>query len=98
MSSTPNGDFVVRHNVPFARFETEIDGKLAVADYRVDGKTVYFTHTFVPPEMRGRGVAEKLVRAGLDWARAQGRRVEPQCSYVAVFIQRHAEYHDLLAQ
>lgn len=56
-----------------------------------------FTHTLVPPELRGRGVAEKLVRAALAEARARGCRVVPQCSYVARFIERHAEYQDLLA-
>ena len=96
MTTTPSEDFVIRHNVPFSRFETELDGKLAVADYRLDGKIMVFTHTFVPPEMRGRGVAEKLVRAALEWARAQGRHVVPQCSYVAVFVERHAEYQDLV--
>ncbi|MDB6128367.1 MAG: hypothetical protein JWM35_2263 [Verrucomicrobia bacterium] len=96
MSTMPSEDFIVRHNAPFSRFEAEIGGKLAVADYRLEGKDMLFTHTFVPPEMRGRGAAEKLVRAALEWARAQGRRVVPQCSYVAVFIERHAEYQDLV--
>jgi predicted GNAT family acetyltransferase len=57
---------------------------------------VVFTHTFVPPELRGRGLAEKLVRAGLDWTRAQGFRAVPQCSYVDAYIRRHPEYQDLL--
>jgi uncharacterized protein len=56
-----------------------------------------FTHTLVPPELRGRGIAEHLVRAALAEARTQGRQVVPACSYVAKFIERHAEYRDLLA-
>jgi predicted GNAT family acetyltransferase len=55
-----------------------------------------FTHTVVPPELRGRGIAEALVRAALADARAAGRKVVPACSYVARFMERHREFGDLL--
>ena len=87
-----------RHNVPESRFEALVDGHLSVCDYVVEGQRMVFTHTLVPPELRGRGIAEKLVRAALAEARAQGRRVVPACSYVAKFIERHAEYQDLLVK
>jgi predicted GNAT family acetyltransferase len=85
------------HNAAENRFETTVDGFLAVADYRLEGAHVVFTHTFVPGELRGRGIAEKLVREALGWARSENRLVVPACSYVDVFIQRHAEFQGLLA-
>ena len=86
----------VNHNVAGHTFEVTVDGHRAVCDYTfADGKMV-FTHTFVPSELRGRGLAELLVRAGLAEARASGRKVEPACSYVATFIQRNKEFQDLL--
>ena len=87
----------VRHNADQSRFEATVEGHLAVAEYVLDGQQMTFTHTLVPPELRGRGLAEKLVRAGLAEARAQQRRVVPACSYVAAFIKRHPEFKDLLA-
>jgi len=87
----------VRNNAAASRYEIEIDGHLSVAEYRFDGSRMIFNHTMVPPELRGRGIAEKLVRAALDDARQSGRLVIPECSYVAKFIERHAEYRDLLA-
>jgi predicted GNAT family acetyltransferase len=90
------GELLIRHNRDESRFDANVDGSESVADYVIDRRRMIFTHTFVPPELRGRGIAEKLVRAGLEWARTQGYQVVPQCSYVAVFIQRHAEYQDLL--
>jgi predicted GNAT family acetyltransferase len=48
--------------------------------------------------LRGRGIAETLVRAALEDARVQGRRVVPQCSYVAMFIRRHPEFQPLVAE
>lgn len=85
------GDIVIRHNPAESRFEATVDGLLSVADYRREPGRAVFTHTFVPPALRGRGIAEQLVRAGLAWARAEKLQVVPQCSYVAVFLQRHPE-------
>jgi predicted GNAT family acetyltransferase len=83
---------LVRHNVPEHRFEVEFAGDLAVAEYELPEGRMVFTHTFVPPELRGRGIAEKLVRAGLEYARAEKRTVVPLCSYVALFIKRNPEF------
>ena len=93
MSAEPN----VLHNAVASRYEAVVDGHLSVAEYELDGERIVFTHTVVPPELRGRGIAEKLVRAALADARAAGRKVVPQCSYVAKFIERHGEYRDLVA-
>ena len=87
----------VRHDEAQSRFLIEIDGHLAHADYTLDGERIVFTHTFVPPELRGRGLAEYLVRAALAHARLHKFQVVPACSYVAAFIERHKEFSDLLA-
>ena len=87
----------VQHNAAARRYEAVVDGHLAMAEYQLDGDRMIFTHTFVPPELRGRGIAEKLVRPALAAARAEGRCVVPACSYVAVFIARNPEFKDLLA-
>jgi predicted GNAT family acetyltransferase len=63
----------------------------SVVEYSLDGDRVLFTHTFVPPEARGHGVAEALVRAALAWASEKNLRVEASCSYVVRFIERHPE-------
>ena len=55
-------------------------------------------HTLVPPAIGGRGVAGKLVEALIADARAQGFRIVPACSYVAVAFRRHPEWGDLLAE
>ena len=95
MSAQP--PVTVRHDTAASRFVAEIDGHLAHADYALDGDRMVFTHTFVPPELRGRGIAEQLVRPALAYARANNLRVIPSCSYVAAFIERHQEFADLLA-
>jgi uncharacterized protein len=90
-------NITVRRNPAASRYEADIDGHLAVAEYLLKDDRVVFTHTFVPPELRGRGVAEALVRTALEEARQEGRRVVPQCSYVALFIRRNPEFKSLTA-
>lgn len=95
-ASEPSHDeVIVRHNAAENRFEAVVDGYRSVADYELSSGQFVMTHTFVPPELRGRGIAEKLVRAALEHARAERLRLVPACSYVGVFLQRHPEYRDL---
>ena len=54
-------------------------------------------HTFVPPEARGRGIAQQLVEALVADARAQGFTIEPTCSYVEALFRRRPDWADLRA-
>jgi predicted GNAT family acetyltransferase len=54
------------------------------------------THTGVPGELGGRGLAAEITKFALDHARSQGWTVIAQCSYVAVYIKKHTEYEALL--
>ena len=84
-------------NATGGRFSITVDGSEAVADYVLEnGNRMICTHTYSPPELRGRGIAEQLVRAALAEARTRNWRVVPACSYVAAFIQRHPEFSDLM--
>lgn len=86
----------VKHNLAENRFQVEIESNLAVLEYKLEADTIVFTHTGVPDELGGRGLGSELVRAGLDYARAQGLRVHPLCSFVASYIEKKPEYQDLL--
>ena len=60
----------------------------AVLKYRhVTDDTVDFYSTFVPPALRNQGIAEKLVRFGLDWAKRNELTIEASCWYVQKFIR-----------
>lgn len=87
----------VHHDPANERFELMVDGHLCVCEYRRRDGEVWFTHTEVPAALAGRGIASALVEAGLDWAREQGLKVRPLCSYVSAWMRRHPEYRDLMA-
>ncbi|GGB27017.1 N-acetyltransferase [Sphingomonas metalli] len=74
----------------------DADGAQAVAAYQLEGDTIVFTHTVVPPAVEGRGIGSRLIRGALDDVRDQGLKVIPQCPFVRAFIQKHPEYRDLL--
>ena len=87
----------VRDNRAEAEFELVVDGHRAVAAYQIEGDTIVFTHTVVPPEMEGRGVGSKLIRGALDLVRDRGLKVVPQCPFVRAYMEKHPETRDLLA-
>jgi predicted GNAT family acetyltransferase len=89
--------FNVKHNREASRFETTVDGRLCVADYRLVGNVMVMTHTYVPPPLEGRGIAAEMVRAALAHARESGHRVDPRCSYVDSYMRRHPETLSLRA-
>lgn len=86
----------VHHNAAASRFELQVDGGLADCSYRLAGGVMDIVHTGVPRPSEGRGIAARLVHAALAHARAQGLKVRPTCSYVAAYMRRHADTHELL--
>ena len=90
------GTMDARNNATDSRFEIDVDGHKAVADYELEGKTITFTHTGVPKELGGKGVGTALVKAALDHARKNNLRVVPLCSFVAGYIKKNPEYADLV--
>jgi len=87
----------VTDNTGENRFELTEDGKLAYADYRLEGDVLVIPYVESDPALRGKGTAGRLMTGVLDSARARGLKVTPICGYAAAYIQRHPEYHDLLA-
>jgi predicted GNAT family acetyltransferase len=87
----------VIHNSHEQRFEATIDGHLNVADYVLSNGTLVMTHTAVHPSLQGRGIAAALVERALAFARAEGLKVDPVCSYVQGYLQRHPESRGLVA-
>ncbi len=88
---------LVRNNTALSRFELDAGAATAVAHYRLRGGVMTFTLTEVPPQLRGRGIASRLIQGALETARAQGLKVVPRCSFVESYIARHPEFADLLA-
>lgn len=90
-------DIDVVDNPARRRYEAEVEGELAVANYDRSGDTVRFTHTEVPERFRGRGIGDALARGALERVRDSGSKVVADCAFMAAYIGRHPEFQDLLA-
>jgi predicted GNAT family acetyltransferase len=58
---------------------------------------VSLEHTVVEPAFRGRGIAKHLVAHAVDWARENGVKLKPACSFAVAEFAKHPEYADVLA-
>ncbi len=93
--SNPISSKAVRNNTALHRYELDVDGALAFANYRLAPGTVVITHTETPPQLRGRGIASTIMRGVIDQIRAAGLKMVPACSFAADYLAKHPEYSDL---
>jgi predicted GNAT family acetyltransferase len=78
------------------RYELAVEGHLAMTHYEIADGVITFVHTEVPPELGGKGIGSKLIKGALDQVRAEGLKVIAQCPFVKGWIDKHADYADLL--
>jgi predicted GNAT family acetyltransferase len=82
----------IQHDVAHSRFVIPLDaGEAELVYARVGKDAIDLRHTEVPPSERNQGIADRLVRAALAYAREQGLRVIPTCPYVQGWVKRHPE-------
>ena len=84
-------------NAEKGRFEMPVEGHFAFVTYRRSPGSIALLHAEVPKELEGRGVGSRLARGTLDAVRKEGLKVVPRCSFIRAFIDRNAEYKDMLA-
>ncbi len=86
----------VRNNEAAGRFEADVEGDVAFAEYRLLASGMLFPHTVVPAAAEGRGVGSALAREALGYARSHDLKVIPVCTFFAGYIAKHPEFHDLV--
>lgn len=89
----------IEHDAAAKRYVITVDGEQAgFADYRdADDTTRDFNHTVIDPTFRGQGLSGRLVKEALDDTRAAGKKIIPTCSAVEHFVEKSADYKDLVA-
>ncbi|GAB2548475.1 GNAT family N-acetyltransferase [Rufibacter soli] len=81
----------IRHDQQDQQFtaclnEDEI-GELAYA--LPEPQVIDFQHTFIEEEHRGKGVADQLIKHGLDYAQQQKLEVRATCTAVARYLEKN---------
>ncbi len=88
----------VIHNETEKIFYIEEEGKtIAELTYVYGGEgKIAINHTFVEPEYRGKGLAEKVMLEAIKYSKEQNYKIIPVCSFAVTFFKRHEEYYDIV--
>lgn len=85
----------VVHNAAEKRFEVQVGNWTAFAEYMPAGKNIVFTHTEVPTALEGKGIAKKLAKVALDYAKDNELKIQALCPFIASYIREHPEYQPI---
>jgi uncharacterized protein len=94
--STDIDALVVENDEKAQQFRLLVEGQVAVIEYSRSEGTITFTHTEVPSALEGKGIAGKMAKAALEYARDHDLAVAPRCQFVASYIRRHPEFEALV--
>jgi predicted GNAT family acetyltransferase len=67
----------------------DVEGAIAFADYRPKGNQIALVHVETPPQLRGKGVAAKLMEGIVTDAKKRNLIIQPICPYAIAYMQRH---------
>ena len=79
----------------YAFRNTQDDHVIAEISWTMLSDVMVMDHTFVSPDLRGQGVAKKLLDRAAAYAREKNFKMEPICSYVVTAFERYDDYNDL---
>jgi uncharacterized protein len=91
----------MKHKVTHDRinqlFVTTVEGKDVYLRYSmIRNDTIVFNFTYVPDELRHRGLAAIVVREGFKYAEENNLKVIPSCTYIQTFVERYPEYNKFI--
>lgn len=79
-----------------SRFVMNVDDNEVYVLYAEDNSTIDLYSTYTPPQLRGQGLAEKVVRAAFEYAKEKNLKVIPSCWYVKKFLEKHSEFNGIV--
>ena len=94
-------DLPISHDELQKRFYCHVDGLECSVDYELKETApgiMDIYRTFVHPDLRGKGIAESLLKTLSEYAIKQGLSVNPSCSYAVLYYRRHREHASVLAK
>lgn len=99
---TERAQVTVQDNTEKSRFEA-LDDSGVVAGFTEyqpssdDPDVLVFPHTVVDDAYEGQGVGSSLVRGAMEQVRDAGKKVRPDCPFVAGWLDKHPDFADLRA-
>ena len=84
------------HNEAENKYEFHIEGFKPYIEYTQKGDVLHLTHTIVPKELGGRGIAKELCIGVMKELEAKGLKMQAACSYIVAFVEKNPQYERLL--
>lgn len=86
------------NNEKNGEFEIYFEGeKAGIMTYQWENEDQFIIeHTEVDKAFAGKGLAKELVLAGVKYARENGKKIVPLCSYAKSTFDKHPELQDVL--
>lgn len=73
------------------------DEEVGIMEFHWENPDVFvITHTEVSQAHKGEGLGKELLAAAVYYARQKGKKIRPECSFVATYFTRYEEeYKDV---
>lgn len=84
-------------NEKLSRFEFDINGHLAIIDYRLNDNVYSIPRVYIPKSLEGNGYGSKILSIVVDIIESEGAKIIPICPFVQIYMERHPEKKFLLA-
>ncbi len=82
-------DVEVTNNTDAHRFEVNLDGEVAFAEYRWPDHGSSCRTPSCREAFEGKGVASALAKAAFGYARDHGLKVIPTCPFMSAWVKKH---------
>lgn len=90
-------DHIFLNNKEEKRYELQAQGGIAIAEYLITEKgVIYITHTEVPSNLEGKGLASELIEKVLQNIEANNQKVFPLCPFASYYMNKYPEWKRLL--
>lgn len=95
MNETVELEFNDRKGLFFIRVNEAVEARMTFVF--ADGKRIIIDHTEINEGNSGKGFGKKMVAKAVEFAREQGIKITPHCSFAKSVFDKTPEYGDVLA-
>lgn len=71
--------------------------RMGEMNFLINGNVMNIYHTGVDKELHGQHMGEKLVEAGVNFARENDYKILPTCTFARSVFERRKDYADVLS-
>ncbi len=90
----------IKHNVIGSKGKFYMEDEIGIiSELRYstpENGVMIIDHTETRIEFKGKGLASRLVKKSVDYAREKKIKIVPGCSYAKAHFESHKEYEDVL--